>query len=283
MVTGEHPHPIEGGFNNQDTVDQSAVFEYKELNKHGPIVGYAEVKKREPSESVNVEVRVKKESDSLRFNLVKDGRLLAFIDLSEIPNFNHLEAKPTTIEAGQKIRYDNNSNNLGHSKIFIDAMQSQGEIGAMVNGGTAYKGLGTALHRIAVERSFQVGSEGRVLLKIKSVPESDGYTKPENSSVEFHETFGFLAQDVYKPDGTIHHTGESIHEKTALRRAYLWKNYVRGDNEPYTKKDLTFFNEAIKSETYTTPFQRTEEVYMYLPPEISERETKNESNSDNHS
>lgn len=229
---------------NQDVVDQEIVDSYAERDPLGPIVGEVTALNTVTGEQENLLVKAKDEDfnkeRAISYVIVKGERILARCLLREQPtNFGR--------KFNPRGQYGNDPDNRPGT-LYVDYMYTEFHDHST----RVYEGLGRALHQIAVERSLQVGYQGRVQLAVAGIKRSQwDVGEDPGFSAPFHEKFGFLAQDVYNEDGSLHHEGQSIHDKIAKDREKLER---RGD--------------------FMTAFLSNHKVYMILPPEVIEREKK---------
>ncbi|MEK7652255.1 MAG: hypothetical protein AAB351_03625, partial [Patescibacteria group bacterium] len=144
-----------------------------------------------------------------------------------------------------KGQYGSDPNNRPGT-LFVEAMHTE----IFDRHVKVYKGLGRALHQIAVERSLQLGYQGRVQLNVTSLKQNSwDVVEDPGFSAPFHKKFGFLAQDVYNEDGSLHHEGQTVHKKI--------------DEAQEKARD--------KGEVRATFFSH-DRVYMTLPDEVIARE-----------
>lgn len=248
---------------DQEIVQQELVDSY-EYNFYGPKVGVADIIDKKTGQSVHAEVRVS-EDKGLTFRIcTPDGNELGYTSLEElsVEDTVELEAKNPY---DPKLYYGNNLSTKGQSKVYVDEMVAGAK--------SQYKGIGQRLHEIAVERSFQIGAEGRVQLMIGGI--GGMAERNPGTSGGFHESLGFLGQDVYNADGSLHHSGQMINQKIA-EGTWEVAQIQKSIGEQFLAK-----GEKNKAERFWPPqnaihsnerFWPEEKPYMYLPPEAINRE-----------
>lgn len=243
-------------------VNRELLEQYSQYEPYGPSIGEVMISDKKTGQPVKAEVHVTDrrgvldtEPNNLIYTILVDNEMVGIAYLRDDIASNKEYAKPQSHDAEHYYGEDREHKNP--NKVFIEFMGSSlaPDYGGPVSipGNERYKGIGTALYQIAVERSFQIGGEGMV------------QGQAAWQSLPAHEHFGFQGQDVYMNDGTLHHEGQKIHEnlaKSRLNSANFFKKAGR-NNEQIAQSLVDVGLGDLKEDDY---------AYFYLPQSIIDRE-----------
>lgn len=247
-------------------VDQAKVDALDKFNRHGPKVGHGFVNDKETKEKVPVTIHAGRYAGNHEYTIVdpkdRDIGLMTAKYYSE-ENLKELESSGKVPPNHEKLHYGEGKDKKYKSKVYIDSMQNQSR--------NQYSGVGKLMHQIAAEKSVKAGGEGRVQLTVGHVG-GMGFSNYEEAgnSAGFHESFGYHGQDVYNPDGSLHHSGQSLNKKMAedtwhdaqLNKRILKQTGAKGYWPP----------EGGIQKSPTKFMQSKDRPEMYLPDEAIERE-----------
>lgn len=255
-------------------VQSEFLEKYSEWVWTGPKVGETNVRNKETGQAESVDVCVQNIDYGLKFTLLSpEGIPLAYTELEEL---NVAGGRPVNnFEIGNRLVENplkNYGDNLADSdpRLYVGLMKSDGR--------HRYSGLGFRSHEIAVERSFQIGGNGRVQLMIGGIQSSGlgwGQESPGTSGA-FHEAFGFRGQEVRWADGEVHHTADIIHTQIehardeAFNANMRMRDYYLQKGEPDKAAEYSISKEKIH--LVGPNFYSDELPYMYLPEQIINRE-----------
>lgn len=210
-----HAPSVEEDFNffseRNQTVNRKLVNEYKKYEVRGPVVGRAKL-----SDGTQVEIHI----TTITENPKKIVQYTVYDTVHEImlgytkvvdTHYGKLDQKYEERGLHPNSYYDD-PETRGKDFLYVDAMES------------LKAGVGKILHQIAVERSFQLGFEGRVGLVVGAITGVTEHIEPSATSAVFHRKFGFEGKDVFATDnqhvypqrtqeGSLHHTGGEFTEK----------------------------------------------------------------------
>lgn len=250
--------------NSADQLKQAELLsEYTEYQHQGPRVGKGEVIDQVTGQKVSVEIHAIKEGGVERFMLVgPKGEGIGYTEL------RYIDPSKTSDQPdfSAKQHYGNNLKDRD-PYIWVELMMNTDQY--------SYKKVGKLLHELAVERSLQTDAKGRVQLVAGGVDSGNGMSmiEPPATSLAFHESFGFVAKDVYNNDGSLHHDGQSIHERLANGRMNSRRTSEKFNDE------LGLEGDAHSS---WSPLASEAKPYFYLPEEHIQREKSRVENSGSH-
>lgn len=242
-------------------VDQDAIKGYKEYRWEGPKVGEVELLDKKTNTIVKIEIHKAKgraqEEDQEGFFLVDpDGVFIGEIYLrKDLPggamdrgNYGAGWSHSHYMEEN----YGNGEERLKRpSKIFIEMTERKNYVSEK------YKDVGKVLTELAVERSLQLGADGRVLLQAAFY------------SFGFWKKMGFVPQDVNKEDGTLHHKGQELLDRynSALERTFEICLHLKEGASP---EEIEAEKKRIIKEFRVLDLQFEDLAIMYLPPDAIE-------------
>lgn len=248
-------------------VNVSAVETYKKYNFYGPQVGEGTIVDKESGKVVPVEIHKAKgrahEPDQEGFFLIRpDGKRIGDLYLRKDlpggamdknnygPGWDH--------DHFFEEDYGNGDQRLKRPpKVFIEMTEKYEAIPEQ------YAGVGELLTRIAVERSLQLGANGRVLLHAAF------------NSFGFWKKMGFVPQDVYNKDGSLHHAGEELSKKYQDRVEQMLQTFAYRIKEGASAEEIEAEKNRIIKEFGALHLRYGHLAIMYLPQEAIAEYKKN--------
>ncbi|MFA6494893.1 MAG: hypothetical protein WC246_00810 [Candidatus Paceibacterota bacterium] len=243
--------------------DVSVIEAYKECGFYGPKIGEVDVVDKESGETVRVEIHKAKgraqEPDQEGFFLIRpDGQRIGDLylrrDLPDGAMDKNNYGPGWDHDHFFEEDYGNGEQRVKRpAKVFVEMAERDRYIGGK------YENIGKLLTEIAVERSLQLGADGKVLLQAAF------------NSFGFWEKMGFVPQDVYNQDGSLHHAGEDLSKKYQDRVEQMLEIFAYRIKEGAGAEEIEAEKAKIIKECGALDLQYGDLAIMYLPQEAIEK------------